>query len=298
MAPNQGATAARVVERGASAPEAAPQWGSDPASFGAFLRGQREARHLTIQQVAETTKISSRHFTALERGDIRRWPGGMYRRAMVRAYAQAIGLNVEETVRRFLAVFPPDQDEAPPASRPAPQPEVQRPPVFRRVASATGIAGVSAAVMLIGWNAMSYIRGAIQPDIVSTPPPAPAATGENAKVETAGPLLPNETPTASTPAATSGATDQTVANAPVSETVANAAVSEGELRVQSEPDGAQVTVNGIGWGRTPVTIKYLPLGEKRVRLTKDGYVSTERRVQISAERSVGTLSVTLQPRAD
>ena len=287
MAPNQGATAARVVEREASAPEAAPQWGSDPASFGAFLRGQREARHLTIQQVAETTKIASRHFTSLERGDIRRWPGGMYRRAMVRAYAQAIGLNVEETVRRFLAVFPPDQDEAPVASRPAPQPEVRRPAVFRRVAAATGIAGVSAAVMLIGWNAMSYIRGAMQPDIVSTASPAPA--GESANVETAGPLLPNETPSASTPAATSGATD---------ETAASAAVSEGELRVQSEPDGAQVTVNGIGWGRTPVTIKYLPLGEKRVRLTKDGYVSTEQRVQISAERSVGTLSVTLQPRAD
>jgi cytoskeletal protein RodZ len=288
MPPNQGATAARVVEREASAPETAPQWGSDPASFGAFLRGQREARHLTIQQVAETTKIASHHFTSLERGDIRRWPGGMYRRAMVRAYAQAIGLNVEETVGRFLAAFPSEQDEPPVASRPAPQPEVRRPAVFRRVASATGIAGVSAAVMLIGWNPVSYyIRSAMQPDIVSTPPPAPA--GENAKVETAGPLLPNETPSASTPAATSGATD---------ETVDNAAVSEGELRVQSEPDGAQVTVNGIGWGRTPVTIKYLPLGEKRVRLTKDGYVSIERHVQISAERSVGTLSVTLQPRAD
>ena len=289
MAPNQGPTAARVVEREASAPETAPQWGSDPTSFGTFLRGQREARHLTIQQVAETTKIASHHFTSLERGDIRRWPGGMYRRAMVRAYAQAVGLNVEETVRRFLSVFPPDQDEAPVASRPAPQPEVRRPVVFRRVASATGIAGVSAAVMLIGWNAMSYIRGAMQPNIVSTPPPAPVAAGGNAKVETAGPSLPNETPSATTPAATSGATD---------ETVDNAAVSEGELRVQSEPDGAQVTVNGIGWGRTPVTIKYLPLGEKRVRLTKDGYVSTEQRVQISAERSVGTLSLTLQPRAD
>jgi cytoskeletal protein RodZ len=287
MAPNHGATAARVVEREASASDTGPQWGSDPTSFGAFLRGQREARHLTIQQVAETTKIASHHFSSLERGDIRRWPGGMYRRAMVRAYAQAIGLNVEETVRRFLAVFPPEQDEAPVPSPPAPQPEVRRPPVFRRVASATGIAGVSAAVMLIGWNAMSYIRGAMQPDIVSTPSPTPA--GESANVETAGPSLPNATPSPSTPAATSGATD---------ETVAGAAVSEGELRVQSEPDGAQVTVNGIGWGRTPVTIKYLPLGEKRVRLTKDGYVSTEQRVQISAERSVRTLSVTLQPRAD
>ena len=288
MAPNQGATAARVVEREASAPETAPQWGSDPTSFGAFLRGQREARHLTIQQIAEITKIASHHFISLERGDIRRWPGGMYRRAMVRAYAQAIGLNVEETVRRFLDVFPPDQDEAPAASRPAPQPEVRRPAVFRRVASATGIAGVSAAVLLIGWNAVSYIRDAIQSDIVSTPPPAPA--GENANVDATGPTLSNETPVASTPAATSGATDEAIDTAAV--------LTEGELRVQSEPDGAQVTVNGIGWGRTPVTIKYLPLGEKRVRLTKDGYVSTEQRVQISAERSVGTLTVTLQPRAD
>jgi hypothetical protein len=67
--------------------------------------------------------------------------------------------------------------------------------------------------------------------------------------------------------------------------------------VESDPEGAQVTVNGVGWGRTPVTIKYLPIGEKRVRLTKDGYVSIERRVQISAERPVGVLRVTLEPRA-
>jgi cytoskeletal protein RodZ len=285
MAPNQGATAARVVEQQASAPET-HDWGSDPASFGASLRAQREARHLTVQQIAETTKIASRHFTSLERGDIRRWPGGMYRRAMVRAYAQAVGLNVDETVRRFLAVFPPEQDE-PPVASPTPQPEARRPAVFRRVASVTGIAGVSAAVMLIGWNAVSYIRGAMQADIVSTPPPAPA--GESATVETIGPTLPNETPSASTPEATSGATEETIENA--------VAPTEGELLVESDPDGAQVTVNGVGWGRTPVTIKYLPIGEKRVRLTKDGYASIERRVQISAERPVGALRVTLEPRA-
>jgi cytoskeletal protein RodZ len=286
MAPNQGATAARVVERQASVPDAHP-WGSDPASFGAFLRAQREARHLTVQQIADTTKIASRHFIALERGDIHRWPGGMYRRAMVRAYAQAIGLNVDETVRRFVAVFPPEQAEPPVASRPTQQPEVPRPAVFRRVASATGIAGVSAAVMLIGWSAVSYIRGAMQSDIVSTPPPAPAA--ESAAVETIVPALPNEIPSASTPEATSGAKEETVENA--------VTPTEGELLVESDPDGAQVTVNGVGWGRTPVTIKYLPIGQKRVRLTKDGYVSIERRVQISAERPVGALRVTLEPRA-
>jgi cytoskeletal protein RodZ len=285
MASDQGATAARIVERPAPTP-ATDQRGSDPVSFGAFLRGQREARHLTLQHVAEITKIASHHFTSLERGDVRRWPGGMYRRAMIRAYAQAIGLNAEETVRRFLSVFPPEEDEPPVASRPAAQSEVPRPAVFRRAASATGIAGVSAAVMLIGWNAVSYIRSAMQSDIVSTPPPAPA--GGTANREAGASTLLNETPSASTPEATSGATDET--NNEI------AAPTEGELLVESEPDGAQVTVNGIGWGRTPLTIKYVPIGEKRVRLTKDGYVSTERRVQISAERPVGALRVTLQPR--
>jgi cytoskeletal protein RodZ len=293
MAPNQGATAARIVEREARRPEEAPApetdqpCGSDPASFGAFLRGQREARRLTLQQIAEITKISSHHFNSLERGDIRRWPGGMYRRAMVRAYARAIGLNAEETVRRFLAVFPAEQDAPPVAPRPAAQPEVRRPAVFRRAASATGVAGVAAAVALIGWQAASYIRGVMESDIISTPPPAPV--GENANIETIGPTLPNETPSASAPAATSGATDEAIDNAPV--------LTEGELSVQSDPDGAQVTINGLGWGRTPVTIKYLPIGEKRVRLTKDGYVSIERRVQISAERPVGSLRVTLEPHA-
>jgi cytoskeletal protein RodZ len=288
MAPNQGATAARIVEQQASAPEADHPWGSDPISFGGFLRGHREARHLTLQQIAEITKISSHHFNSLERGDVRHWPGGMYRRAMVRAYAQAIGLNAEETVRQFLAVFSAEQDDPSVAAPSAAQPEVRRPAVFRRVASATGIAGVSAAVMLIGWNAVSYIRSAMQSDIVATPPPAPAR--ESASVEAAAPAVANEIPGASPTAATSGAADETIDNNA-------AALIEGELLVESDPDGAQVTVNGIGRGRTPVTIKYLPIGEKRVRLTKDGYVSTERRVRISAERPVGALRVTLEPRA-
>jgi hypothetical protein len=77
-----------------------------------------------------------------------------------------------------------------------------------------------------------------------------------------------------------------------------AELSEGELRVQSDPDGARVTVNGVGWGPTPATIKHLPLGEKRVRLTKDGYLSAERRVRMTAEQPVQTVQVTLQPRAD
>jgi hypothetical protein len=53
------------------------------------------------------------------------------------------------------------------------------------------------------------------------------------------------------------------------------------LRVTSDPPGARITVDGVGWGVTPVTIRNLSAGMKRVRATKDGYVGDERLVSLS-----------------
>jgi hypothetical protein len=57
------------------------------------------------------------------------------------------------------------------------------------------------------------------------------------------------------------------------------------LVVTSLPEGARVTVNGIGWGMTPLTVRHLPHGPQRVRLTKDQYVSEERVVQLGEGRN-------------
>lgn len=83
-------------------------------SFGPALRQQRERRGLTLAVVAERTKISHWLLQSLERGDVSRWPGGIYRRAFVRSYAAVVGLPVEPTVCEFVRLFPePGQD--PPA---------------------------------------------------------------------------------------------------------------------------------------------------------------------------------------
>jgi hypothetical protein len=55
-------------------------------------------------------------------------------------------------------------------------------------------------------------------------------------------------------------------------------------------------VNGVGWGETPLTVKYLPLGEKRVRLTKAGYTSEERTVRVDGRRPTATVRLTLRER--
>lgn len=82
--------------------------------FGSTLRQQRERRGVSLAAIAGSTKISRHLFASLERGDVSRWPGGLYRRAFVRAYASAIGLPPEPTLCEFISLFPePGQD--PPA---------------------------------------------------------------------------------------------------------------------------------------------------------------------------------------
>jgi cytoskeletal protein RodZ len=267
---------------------------SDAAAFGASLREQREARHLTLEQIAAVTKIASRHFNELERGDIRRWPGGMYRRAMIRAYARAVGLDAEDTVRTFLEVFPDEHGTVAVAPQKAPEHDARGTAIVRDMASTAGIIGAAAAIFLVAWYAASYISSAIESDAVSTSQSVSANANE--PVDTAQPAPLDQVAAASLSEATSGISDD-ASSGTTDEPVREVAIpTEGELRVVSDPDGAQVTVNGVGWGRTPVTIKYLPMGEKRVRFTKDGYASAERSIDITAERPLRSLNVTLQPR--
>jgi transcriptional regulator with XRE-family HTH domain len=74
--------------------------------FGARLRHERERRGMALSSVADRTKIAPPMLVALERGDLTRLPGGLYRRAFIRAYAEAVGLDPDEVMRDLLECFP------------------------------------------------------------------------------------------------------------------------------------------------------------------------------------------------
>jgi transcriptional regulator with XRE-family HTH domain len=76
------------------------------SSFGARLRLQREQQQIALSTIAERTKIKLSLLEALERDDMSQWPGGIFRRSYVRAYAQAIGLSPDTVLREFLQRFP------------------------------------------------------------------------------------------------------------------------------------------------------------------------------------------------
>jgi len=50
----------------------------------------RRNRGITLEQIAEATKISVRSLDAIERGEFTKLPGGIYNTSYIRQYARAI----------------------------------------------------------------------------------------------------------------------------------------------------------------------------------------------------------------
>jgi transcriptional regulator with XRE-family HTH domain len=90
-------------------------------AFGENLRGHRERRGISLQTIAADTKVSASLYADVERGDCSRWPGGVYSRSYIRAYAQAVGLDCDFIVREFSRCFPETAwpDGAPTGHHPA-----------------------------------------------------------------------------------------------------------------------------------------------------------------------------------
>jgi cytoskeleton protein RodZ len=71
-------------------------------SFGERLRREREMRGVSLDDIAEATKIGTRLLRALEEEHFELLPGGIFNKGFVRAYAKYLGLNEEEMVADYL----------------------------------------------------------------------------------------------------------------------------------------------------------------------------------------------------
>ena len=91
------------------------------SSFGTRLQSQREQKGVSLSDISRQTKIKLSLLESLERGDFSYWPHGLFGRAYMRSYAQAIGADVEPLLREFLELHPDPPDDflsgenAPPA---------------------------------------------------------------------------------------------------------------------------------------------------------------------------------------
>jgi cytoskeletal protein RodZ len=129
-----------------------------PTGIGGTLRAARERKGRTLADVAAATKIAVRVLESLERDDISKLPGGIFGRSFVRAYAEAVGLDPDDIVRRFIAQFP---DTSITAGHPASTAAAEDNETFessRRVASTT--LWLIAVSVLIAGLLLYFIAGA------------------------------------------------------------------------------------------------------------------------------------------
>jgi len=75
-------------------------------TFVTRLRRHRERNRISLEEIAEATRIKKELFEALEANDLSAWPRGLYARAWVRTYACAVGLDPIDTVDEFCRLFP------------------------------------------------------------------------------------------------------------------------------------------------------------------------------------------------
>ncbi len=73
-------------------------------SLGTFFREAREAKDLTLEQVGAITRIQESYLQALEEENFHMLPQKVFTKGFVRTYAQMLGLEEEEALRRFSAV--------------------------------------------------------------------------------------------------------------------------------------------------------------------------------------------------
>jgi cytoskeletal protein RodZ len=253
-----------------------------------MLRRARERRGLTLERVARETKIPQRHLEALEHDNLGVIPSGFYRRAELRTYAQAVGLDqrvaLAELESAQAAPSEPQETRQRTASSTSPLPYIAMAvAVIAVIAAIFGRAGIED-------TSQPTPSGVIDSGATSAPQPAAVSAEPEPTLDAVTPdaITPGAvTPEVATPAAAAQvALDPTQVPAP--------AGSLTELVVTTEPEGARITVNGIGWGSSPARIPYLEPGQKRIRVSKEGYVAVERLLQVEQGRRQA-LNIRLEP---
>ena len=255
-------------------------------SLGELLRRARERRGLTLQQIAKETRLPQRHLEAIERDSLAHMPAGFYQRAEIRAYARAVGLDENVALSHLNPPSKPSETRATSVETPGnPAPPRSR----AYVLIALGVMVVAGAVFgrsiferTSGVGRGTDDQGVTKP--VATPQPSirdespePASfQREPPSPLEALPSLSNGALPASAEAAKPAALDAGVPQTQETSQPLPPVVSGTELVVTTQPEGARVTVDGFSWGVTPVTIHHLPPGDKRIRLTKEGYATEER----------------------
>jgi cytoskeleton protein RodZ len=228
-----------------------PQTGLFVSALGEEFRSAREARSLSLSDVAERLHIRSVYLAAIEDEDWHVIGAPVYVRGFMRTYARFLGLDPEAAVARFAQTVPAGTPAAT-APRPAAANQGEKRGLERSSPSLPAILSIIVAVLVVAFVGYEFFQyrpgtpvavpvadGSAAPAnsavaAAGAPTPAPAATSDAAGVA----AIPPAAPTAA-PAARRGLSLQVMETSWLRVTVDGTVVLEGTL-----PKGAAKSFNG------------------------------------------------------
>jgi cytoskeletal protein RodZ len=146
------------------------------SALGEEFRVAREARGLSLSDVAERLHIRSVYLAAIEDEDWHVIGAPVYVRGFMRTYARFLGLDAEAAVARFSAAVPPGTPAASSPRTPAPAPS-EKMTAERSTPSLAAVLSVVVAVvavLFVAYEFYQYRTGAPSSSTVAQDTSAPA----------------------------------------------------------------------------------------------------------------------------
>jgi cytoskeletal protein RodZ len=150
--------------------------------FGQELRTERESRGIEIEEISDSTKISSRYLLALEGNQFEQLPGGVFNKGIVRSYARVVGLDEEFWVSRYMQAYQQsgqlktdDADWIAFAENVGKSRETEGPDPGQRLRWA-GVVALLVLLVGLGWFVWSYVRDRIAEEGALSRPSAVAVS--------------------------------------------------------------------------------------------------------------------------
>lgn len=208
-------------------------------ALGDEFRSAREARGLTLSDVAERLHIRDVYLAAIENEEWSTIGAPVYIRGFLRTYARFLGLDPEGAVARFSASAPTgppprsvDVTKAIPGTAAA-----ARTARERSGPSLPALFAILVALALLGVVAYEYYQYRAEPPVAGAPKPAASAT-----------VAATAAPAAATPAALAAAPDASASASPAPAETATAAASPAVKRGLTlhltQPSWLRITVDG------------------------------------------------------
>ena len=125
-------------------------------TLGEKLRQAREARDITISEVAEQTRISPLYIESIENDDYRILPGGIFNKGFVKSFAKYVGVDEQEALQDYSRLISEQQGFQGDDTR------TYRPEVLTddRVSSSS-VPTIIVAVVILGlmtWGILALVR--------------------------------------------------------------------------------------------------------------------------------------------